>query len=388
MKIFRAVVIAIVSFTASVQAAVPGAAAGTTGGGNATPVYPTTIAQLKTYLSDSQARVIVLNKNFDFRGSEGTTTERACRPKFALDCIAKNNGYKSQDMLLSVSTSCDGQYVDGIKYDNAGAKGGLVVGSNKTLRGEGRSGVIIGKGLSFQGTNVIVQNIHITELNPHVVWGGDALGFPGLGDTPASKVWIDHVKVSRVGRQMVVTNFAGVNGLTITNSDFDGRTTYSASCDGHHYWGFLLYGKNTRISMYNNVILAMSGRSPKFGGSSDSNVVAHVANNFIWDNTGHSFDVGINSAVIVEGNYFKGITKPITAPIEGSLLMSTANNIGSCAAVLGRNCVANVLETSGTLTSNKDSDALSKVKTLATTFKPATAKGLTYSAKNWGVGDL
>jgi hypothetical protein len=40
----------------------PGFAASTTGGGSATPAYPKDIAELKTWLTDSVARVIVLNK--------------------------------------------------------------------------------------------------------------------------------------------------------------------------------------------------------------------------------------------------------------------------------------------------------------------------------------
>lgn len=55
-----------------------GFAAGATGGGTASPVYPTTIAQLKTYLTSSSAQVIVLSGTYDFTGSEGTQTEQAC----------------------------------------------------------------------------------------------------------------------------------------------------------------------------------------------------------------------------------------------------------------------------------------------------------------------
>lgn len=40
----------------------PGFAASTTGGGSATPQYPADINELKTWLTDSVARVIVLNK--------------------------------------------------------------------------------------------------------------------------------------------------------------------------------------------------------------------------------------------------------------------------------------------------------------------------------------
>ena len=43
-----------------------GFATGTTGGGTATPAYPSNIAQLKTWLTDSTPRVIVLNKEYIF----------------------------------------------------------------------------------------------------------------------------------------------------------------------------------------------------------------------------------------------------------------------------------------------------------------------------------
>jgi hypothetical protein len=60
---------------AQVVGSATGFAKGVTGGGTATPVYPTTIAELKSYLTDSSARVIMLNREFNFIGSEGTVTE-------------------------------------------------------------------------------------------------------------------------------------------------------------------------------------------------------------------------------------------------------------------------------------------------------------------------
>lgn len=46
----------------SVSGAAEGFAKGVTGGGSATPVYPSTTAELVSYLGDSTARVIVLSK--------------------------------------------------------------------------------------------------------------------------------------------------------------------------------------------------------------------------------------------------------------------------------------------------------------------------------------
>lgn len=61
-----------------------GFAAGVTGGGSATPQYPKDIAQLTSWLTDSTARVIVLDKTFDYTTSEGTITGTACMSELAL----------------------------------------------------------------------------------------------------------------------------------------------------------------------------------------------------------------------------------------------------------------------------------------------------------------
>lgn len=63
-----------------VSGAAEGFAKGVTGGGSATPVYPSTTAELVSYLGDSSARVIVLSQTFDFTSTEGTTTSTGCAP--------------------------------------------------------------------------------------------------------------------------------------------------------------------------------------------------------------------------------------------------------------------------------------------------------------------
>jgi pectin lyase len=63
-----------------VQGTAEGFASSVTGGGSATAVYPSTTDELVSYLGDDEARVIVLTKTFDFRGTEGTTTATGCAP--------------------------------------------------------------------------------------------------------------------------------------------------------------------------------------------------------------------------------------------------------------------------------------------------------------------
>ncbi|KAF1780715.1 Pectin lyase fold [Phytophthora cactorum] len=376
MKFFRPILIAVVAlFVQNTEAftvgSATGLAAGTTGGGSATAVYPTTTAQLVAYLKDAVPRVIVLNKTFDFRGTEGTTTEAGCRPDYTRQCIAKNNGYKSQDVILqSGGMSNTGGCSDGtsvtVTYDNA-AITPMTVTSNKTLRGIGTTGVIMGKGLWLNGDNIIIQNVHITELNRHLVWGGDAFYIQGSngGSTAMNKIWLDHVKVSRVGRQFLTTNAASVSTMTISNSDFDGRTDYSASCDGRHYWSFIFYGKNTRFSMVNNYI------------HSTANVIAHIANNYWADNSGHSFEVGVNSWILAEGNYFKDTTLPLLTGSDGNMYAATATT-------------TNVVSNSGAFGSRNGATALSKVKSYSAIsgYSPRSAVEWSKTTKNFGIGVL
>ena len=77
-----------------------GLGAGTTGGDGGEVVYPTSTAELVAYLNDTRPFVVVLNQTFDFSGNEGTTTEIGCRPINNRRCIAKQNGFKGQDVII------------------------------------------------------------------------------------------------------------------------------------------------------------------------------------------------------------------------------------------------------------------------------------------------
>ncbi|GMF21117.1 unnamed protein product [Phytophthora fragariaefolia] len=365
----------------------PGFAAGTTGGGNAQPVYPTSIKELTAALAGNEPRVIVLKQEFHFVNTEGSKKEKGCRRSNNIECVAKKNGFVGQDSLLTSFSDCDGTSVT-VSYDIA-ALNPLIVGSNKTVVGQGTKGVLNGKGIFITGSNVIVQNIHITNLNPHVVWGGDAITIRGNGNVAPTGIWIDHVKISSIGRQMVVTNFSGVKGLTISNSDFDGRTKFSTSCDGRHYWGFLLLGKRTELSLIGNYIHHTSGRSPKVGGHSGEVSVVYAANNYFYDNTGHAFDVSTGGYALAEGNYFASVAYPIAQNPKGCFLVPTVAS--DCKASIGRDCKLNVLTNSGALKSysqDKVVSQLSGLKSIINQFKVAGATRLSAGTNNFGVGNL
>lgn len=101
-------------------------------------------------------------------------------------------------LYILIPPRCDngnagtGSYAVSVTYDKA-AVTPIDVAPNKSLIGIGTSGVIRGKGLRIANgsKNVIIQNIHITELNPKYIWGGDAITIAS-----ADLIWVDHVKVS------------------------------------------------------------------------------------------------------------------------------------------------------------------------------------------------
>lgn len=319
-----------------------GFAADVTGGGNATPVTPKTTAELIKYLSDSQPRVIMIDREFNFLGTEGVCTNCA-------GCIPTSNtcGSSGQNAIaISGSSWCNGLPSVKVTYDKAGVVG-MTVASDKSLIGVGSSAVIRGKGLRLIGgiKNVIIQNIHFTELNPSLIWGGDAITLQG-----SDIVWIDHCKFSLIGRQMIVTGFQTAGHVSITMNEFDGKTSWSSSCDGRHYWTILGYGVGDMVTLYGNYIHDTSGRSPKLEGYS----VWHAVNNY-WDsNSGHAFDVSTNANALVEGNVMNNVKLPVmpeTESLSGQLYVPTSNNYAQCDAALGRTCEPNQLSSSGNLAS-------------------------------------
>jgi pectin lyase len=239
-----------------------------------------------------------------------------------------------------------------VTYDKAGVTA-INVGSDKSIVGEGSSGVIRGKGLRIANgaSNVIIQNIHITELNPQYIWGGDAITIVG-----ADLVWVDHVKTSLIGRQHIVTGYDATPRITISNHEIDGNTSWSASCDNHHYWAILLLGEGDKVTFQGNYIHHTSGRSPKVGGTGDGTLL-HAYNNYFYDNTGHAFSIAEdeNGRVIAEGNVFQSVTKPIE---DGEALMFSAPDASTnaaCDSPLGYTCEVNTLTDSGTLSGSTTS---------------------------------
>ena len=249
-----------------------GAASGTTGGGDATPAAPADIDELVAWLTDDTPRVILLDKEYDFTGSEGVTTENGCRPD------SNTCGASGQDALDGPDWCSDSYPVVEVTYDVA-ATSTIDVAGNKSIVGVGDKGVVRGKGFRVVNgaENVIFQNFHITGLNPQYIWGGDAIQVRG-----SDLVWIDHMKISLVGRQMLVVENEVGGRVTVSDCEFDGETSWSASCNDQHYWTMMIIGEGDQVTLANNWLHSTSGRSPKVGAGTN----LHAVNNLFENNGG------------------------------------------------------------------------------------------------------
>lgn len=334
----------------SVKGTAYGFAAGVTGGGSAEVSSPTTAEELASLLADDTERVIDLTTTIDFTGS--TSTGTGCSP-WGTDSAC-------QQALNLASDWCgreqpDAPSVSGLTYDTAG-ENPLPVGSNKSLISSNGKGVLKGKGLSLNdgATNIIIQGITITDLNPGLVWGGDALELTGNDG-----VWIDHCKFSLVGRMFIVSHDAP-SRVTISNTEFDGTTTTSATCNGNHYWTMMFYGDGDEVTLDRNYIHDCSGRAPKLG-DTDTTCYVQAVNNYFSNMDGHAFEAYGSATAIIEGNAFDSVTNPFdtSAQVDTCYTVSDASAASACSSALGRSCEVNSFASSGDWPALGDSSVLS-----------------------------
>ncbi|RMJ17625.1 hypothetical protein CDV36_002661 [Fusarium kuroshium] len=310
-----------------VSGAAEGFAQGVTGGGSAMPVTPRNIQELVTYLTDKSPRVIVLDKTYDFIGSEGTVRATGCAPW--------GTG-KGCQLAINSANFCGTQPAAQVTYDKAGTAG-INVASDKTIIGVGNKGIIKGKGKGLRFVNVkniIVQNIHVTNLNPQYVWGGDAFAFSGT-----SKIW-----TSLLGRQHYVFGRDKSTGITI--KQLHRRPYFVVS---GMYWLPLL---DLRDGWPRRSDYASDGR----GTALLAATLLHAVNNVWSDVKGHATEGDTAGKGLFEGNVFLNVDQVIVPDFKGQL-----NSCPDTAAAeatksyLGRVCQGNIFSSSSAF-NRKDLD--------------------------------
>lgn len=115
------------------------------------------------------------------------------------------------------------------------------------------------------------------------------------------------LQTSEIGRQHIVLGENASGKVTVSNSEIDGQSKWSATCDGNQYWGVYFTGSNDQITFKGNYVHHVSGRGPKVAGKT----TLHAVNNYFGPSSDHEFEVASGSYVLAEGNYFDGVPTPI-----------------------------------------------------------------------------
>ncbi|KAB5589743.1 hypothetical protein CTheo_6817 [Ceratobasidium theobromae] len=370
-----------------------GYGAGATGGGSATAAVPSSTAELISWLGDSTARVILLDKTFDFTSTEGTTTGAGCIP---YTCTP------GAQIAIDLNTWCEREQPNAetttVTYNTAGISG-ISVGSNKTLLGKGTAGWIKGKGLRIAGSsNIIIQNVRFSDINA---------------------AYIDHNYFKDVGRQFLVTGYGAAEGVTISDNIFDGSGSMAPVCtiikllplQGRFVTDIItgpctLPVKQTPLRLHATTFIRHRVADLNLVGfhrtlvstfvtihgstnSPETEETVHIYNNYFVDITDHALDAGPGSKAIVEGNYFNTVVRPSTDGNTGQVFAPTDSTMSAqCTSSLGRSCVTNTLLSSGELANADDSSIIGSFTNSAVTGVTVmtASEAATYVQANAGTG--
>jgi pectin lyase len=150
---------------------------------------------------------------------------------------------------------------------------------------------------------------------------------------------------------MFVASSSASNRLTISNTEFDGSTSWRATCDSHHYWTILLNGSNDMITMKGNYVHHTSGRGPKMVG----NTLLHAVNNEWYAVSGHAFDIGAGSMAVAEGNVLQNVVTPLLENEEQLFSSPSTSANATCEAYLRHVRQLNAFGSSGSFKGSETS---------------------------------
>lgn len=277
---------------------------GTVGGGNTTPIQVTTEDQLISYLGDSEPRVLHVMNDLDFR-TENRGGVQTCNENTTCD-----NGSGEQVEEPRVSATCDSNEYASTSYRYETR---IDVASNKTVIGigDGDGAALRGASLNVgDSEQVILRNLRIYDVNPHLVEAGDGVTMQG-----SSHIWLDHLLLDQISDGYVDIGSADHDQIdeyvTLSFIHFDGRTQYQ--CGGkHHYVNAL---DNSQVTYHHNWYDQCNGRNPKIGQPSSR---VHLFNNYWLDVTYFCITAQTDSQARVESNYFENSSRPHWLQTDGN----------------------------------------------------------------------
>ena len=281
----------------------------TTGGAGGSTVTVTSCSALKTALASSSAMTIQIPNNTTIDCKTSGTSATAC----TLACPSYQDDGKYTYRIPTSTISCADLGAVGTatvyKYDQK-----LPVASNKTLIGLGANSVLKGGSLVIdQVKNVIVKNLTITDINPHLIEADD-----GITIKNASHVLVDHVGFSKISDGHVDINDS--QNITVSYNHFDGYNNYV--CANQHWYTSAVV--DSQVTYDHNFWDYTGGRNPKL---TDTSTRAHIYNNYWLAVTYFSVGVDDGAQALLEANYFDDSARPHWNEGNGYINANVSTNV-------------------------------------------------------------
>ncbi len=274
----------------------------TSGGGNLAPSEVTTCDALKKALEDAAPRVIELAAGavLDCRGAP--KTQQACELQCSKDAaqpVFWRVPVGDQTCTTLADTNGDGtlDIPAGKLVNKSRTDFSIKVGSNKTLRGRGTGATLKGVSLDIETqSNVIIQNLRITEVNPDLIEAGD-----GITVNSSHHVWIDHCELSMISDGYMDIRYDS-SAVTVSHTHIVGKNPYV--CGGQHHYVSLV--SDSEVTFDHVFFDHASGRNPKV---SDASRV-HLYSNFYDGISYFCASAAAGAQVLVEGNSYRDSRYP------------------------------------------------------------------------------
>jgi pectate lyase len=282
-------------FRLSVPIAPTGFAAGTTGGGVASPTFARDRAALAAALEGDEPKVVLIPEvTLDVRRTGDDVTETASCPT---ECPADSSVTLTQN-LLPDGQSCDIELVPAERRERR-----FTVGSNTTLVGLGRGAALLGGSLDIGGsTNVIVRNVALFGVNEQLIEAGDGISIDG-----GNGIWIDHVTFRWVSDGFVDAT-TGSENLTLSWVKNTGDNPYA--CFERHPRSNEL--ADSTATIHHTLWQRVDGRAPLATRSASR---LHLFDNVVTDDVSYAVGSACGAQVLLEATTFEGVRFP-TAKLD------------------------------------------------------------------------
>ena len=277
---------------------------GTSGGGMQPAVVVATCDDLQSQLqSGDDLGVVVVDKTIDCRGTKQrdvTTCELACDSTTGDTSRLTYRFLDSSAADCSTLKSSNSSYTAATPMVTKQRKDTIIyVRSNKTLLGSGPDATILGATLYLTSdvSNIIIQNLNLTTVNPDILELGDAITIDG-----ANHVWVDHCYFKDISDGFVDAK-SSASYITLSWNHFDGVNP-SACAQQHNYADTI---EGSTVTFHHNFYDHTLSCSPKV---SKAGARAHLFNNYWLNVLYYSIQVASGAQALLQNNDFNESKRP------------------------------------------------------------------------------